>query len=288
MDSVWSFLSQRPTGPIYHYTDATGLLGILGNKEIWATDALHLNDAREFKCSMELLQAELEKRSNSEFALAGRSSEWNSLLAEWKEDPQGRHQSRMYVASFSARGNQLSQWRSYCRNGNGFSIGFHPSDLAYAQRTSSFHLVKCVYHANEQASLIRSVVSYLEKGWLKARRIEGLDGLAFLLRLGSKATAAMLAIKDSSFEEEQEWRLVGYANAHIPLRFRAGRYGIVSYCALPLSRPNEKPTVADIYLGPNDNVEEAMIAVSDFLRHATSQNPGHTDNVVPSGIPYRY
>jgi hypothetical protein len=97
----------------------------------------------------------------------------------------------------------------------------------------------------------------------------------------------MLAIKDSSFEEEQEWRLVGYAPGQIPLRFRTGRYGIVSYCALPLCGPDDKPTVADIYVGPNDNVEEAIITVRDFLRQTISQHSEYLNKVIASGIPYR-
>ena len=283
MDSVWSFLRQRPTGPIYHYTDGAGLLGILGNGEIWASDALHLNDAKEFKLSMALLHAELKKRSTE------LSSEWNSVLAESKADPHGWTDSRMYVTSFSTNGNQLSQWRSYCRDGSGFSIGFYPSDLAYAQRTGSFHLVKCVYQPDEQVGLIRAVVSYVQKGWLKARRFKGLDGLAFLFRVSFKAMAVMLAIKDAGFEEEQEWRLVGEAPDRIPPRFRTGRYGIVSYCALPLCGPNDQPTIANIYVSPNDNVEEAMISVRDFLQHTTTYPYSKcTDKVLRSGIPYRY
>ena len=79
VDSVWSFLRQRPPGPLFHYTDANGLLGILEHKEIWATDALHLNDAQEFKHALSLLQTELIKRTDDDQLEVGKPLESKKL-----------------------------------------------------------------------------------------------------------------------------------------------------------------------------------------------------------------
>jgi hypothetical protein len=40
-------LSAQPSRLLYHYTDPTGMLGILQGQTIWATDAQYLNDTHE-------------------------------------------------------------------------------------------------------------------------------------------------------------------------------------------------------------------------------------------------
>ena len=35
-------------GPLYHYTDSNGLLGIMRSRRLWATHSQYLNDASEF------------------------------------------------------------------------------------------------------------------------------------------------------------------------------------------------------------------------------------------------
>jgi len=41
-------LSQTPSAPLYHYTTQSGFMGIVSNKEIWATHTQYLNDSKEF------------------------------------------------------------------------------------------------------------------------------------------------------------------------------------------------------------------------------------------------
>src|SRR5262245_35461511 len=55
---------------LFHYTDTSGLIGILGGKgELWATDTRCLNDTGELKLGLELLdqaiQAQAEHPSGS-------------------------------------------------------------------------------------------------------------------------------------------------------------------------------------------------------------------------------
>ena len=40
---------QTPSTPLYHYTDAAGLIGIVTSGALWATHCDYLNDASEFK-----------------------------------------------------------------------------------------------------------------------------------------------------------------------------------------------------------------------------------------------
>jgi hypothetical protein len=149
MTSIREFLLQRPTGPLYHYTNAGGLVGILERKEIWASNALHLNDATESQYAFEVLRAELEQRLDNSAESAALSKRWKDFYEEWKGKIGSAAltdiETPVYVLSFSTNGNQLSQWRAYCRDDSGFSVGFTLSNIAYVRAASEFLLVKCVY-----------------------------------------------------------------------------------------------------------------------------------------------
>ena len=54
-------MSAPPPAILYHYTTQQGLLGIIRDKEIWASHTQYLNDAREFRHALDLIKEELLK-----------------------------------------------------------------------------------------------------------------------------------------------------------------------------------------------------------------------------------
>jgi hypothetical protein len=282
MVSVREFLAQRPPGPLYHYTDANGLLGILQEKELWASNALHLNDAGEVSHGLTLLSQEIEKL----LALAVTfPSDMKDAIKYWQNDLRKEAAEGPLVVSFSEVPDQLSQWRAYCRDGSGYSIGFGLGDLQFAMSSSKFLLVKCVYTPSEQFDLTMAVVRFLRRGFQhkKASRIGFMD---FYRLLVVKAFAVLLALKHEGFREEQEWRLVSL-DSDLPLKFRPGRFGIVPYCAIPLCKPGEKLGLANVYVGPNAAPDIATAAVRELLWLHTRHHPHPQPEVIASQIPYR-
>ena len=43
-------MSSQYSGKLYHYTTPQGLIGIVNNNELWASDIFSLNDAEELMC----------------------------------------------------------------------------------------------------------------------------------------------------------------------------------------------------------------------------------------------
>lgn len=107
------FLAQRPSGPLYQYTNADGLIGILDRKELWASNVMHLNDAQEFRQGIKMLLTQMEDRLRGRYESGPHSLSWKGLYEEWKTSSL-KSWGRMHVISFSANGDQLSQWRAYC------------------------------------------------------------------------------------------------------------------------------------------------------------------------------
>jgi hypothetical protein len=114
-------LEAIPTPPaIYHYTDGTGLRGILQTGKLWFTDIFNLNDPTElrhgFRPAIELLQAEAETGlpEMKQFA--------NNVIAMLQGGIE--EIAHFFVCCFSRSSDDLGQWRAYADNGRGFAIGF--------------------------------------------------------------------------------------------------------------------------------------------------------------------
>ena len=60
-----------------------------------------------------------------------------------------------FVCSFSEERDLLSQWRGYCKNGSGYSLGFALSSLQSCVKRAGFAIKPCVYDRQKQIDAIR-------------------------------------------------------------------------------------------------------------------------------------
>ena len=259
-------------------------MGIFREKELWATNINHLNDASELRHAMSLLLTEVESRLRNPGLDPESQRIWNDHLDGWRRYPP---ESDSAVVSFSTNGDQLSQWRAYCPRGNGYSLGFSLADLSYARKAAGALLVKCIYDQTEQRELICAVADYMEASHRRSKRFDGLGQLGFLGRTSHKVVAAMASIKNGGFAEEGEWRLVLEEAKNTPPRFRTGRFGILPYYGIPLCSRSEKVTFTDVYMGPHAEPGVAERALILFLN--AEANAGTLQNRIKrSATPYRY
>jgi hypothetical protein len=109
----------KPTQPLYHYTDAAGLLGILQTGQVWFTSMYHVNDPSEVHFGRQLaIQALLH--------LDGGLGEFCEDYQQQISRRDFRTKFEPFVACFSREPNTLGQWRAYGDNGRGFAIGLKP------------------------------------------------------------------------------------------------------------------------------------------------------------------
>jgi hypothetical protein len=54
MANVKEILYRTPPPVLYHYTTQQGILGIIRDKEIWASHTQYLNDVREFRHALDV------------------------------------------------------------------------------------------------------------------------------------------------------------------------------------------------------------------------------------------
>jgi len=283
------FGSDKPDHPLYHYTTQEGLLGIVKKREIWASHHQYLNDTQEFLHAMALFCAEIEKRLNSESA----GSEIRLELEEMRSAVnRGNENASGYVASFSADGDSLSQWRAYGGPTSGFALGFWCDQLALP---SGFRLKRCIYDLKRQRDFAEASIELQLNRALKERtesgRVEAGMGLSMILSLFA------LTFKDEKFREEQEWRIIGSPpnrmnpvpadppQEEIQLEFREGRSMLIPYLPVPLKNDKGDFPLDSVVVGPNPNREQSLQSVRGLLNSRGLSWAARKS--ISSDIPYR-
>jgi hypothetical protein len=110
---------------IYHYTNQSGLIGVLENRELWATKIQYMNDASEFRIAFQMLEKHLTDAIHSDGS--DQPMLGNSGMRRAFKLLNGLERIihvNVCVVCFCRNGDLLSQWRAYS-GGYGFSIGFN-------------------------------------------------------------------------------------------------------------------------------------------------------------------
>lgn len=182
-DGQWRGLLPRDvvrvaSGPVYHYTDPGGLLGLVQNRELWATEATGMNDLAEVRQGWEFVREWLENQER----------DWvGEAIEEACRD--GHPLSRtdgIFMCCASTRGDDANQWRLYAGAGRGYAVELDSNSALAALAARQIAPVP----DDSQGGRPRKVRIVLELGttasvspWLhvlyrKAEKTAALDGLA--------------------------------------------------------------------------------------------------------------
>jgi len=118
--------------------------------------------------------------------------------------------------SLSSAGDLLSQWRAYAGSLSGFALGLRSAYLREAAHPQGCYLAPCLYTALEQQDAIDEMIQEFREWMTTAPKWDtGWHG-------GGVATAMRVAVtlKNESFKEEREWRLISMPQMIDHLDFR--------------------------------------------------------------------
>jgi hypothetical protein len=125
----------KVAAPLYHYTDAAGLEGIVKNQQVWFTSYTHLNDPTEIEYGMSIaseLLSEIGQGSDPRIKI------FCDMVNDRFTNKNLHSAFGFFIASFSQERDDLAHWRAYGDNGRGFSLGLAP------------HLFHVEYEADRQ------------------------------------------------------------------------------------------------------------------------------------------
>jgi hypothetical protein len=272
--------------PIYHYTDAAGLLGIISTNRIWATDVSFLNDPSEGRLFPEHFIECMRQKPG------GLTSLERKIIEEIANGLELHASGRStYGVSFCGEGDLLSQWRGYGSFGSGYAVGVDARELVHLQVG---HLITVQYGFSGVQTVALDILSIFAEA---ATRLESVldslcrDAAYALFHVG-------LGFKDKSYEEEQETRIITFASdkpkdlfpVEKPLKFRARGADVVPYIDLA-PHPNfdgdrqavPRLPIRRIVTGPGVDFPRNRSSLERLL-----EAHGYVGvEIVPSAIPFR-
>lgn len=317
-DAVNDHVSKPIPSVLWHYTSYAALQGIVSSKRIWATEYRFLNDREEFLHARDL--AQMLVGDEPEYVgekFPAREHVQKAVDIAFNTGYLHQERLRVTVASFSEQADQLSQWRGYANDSRGVSIGLDLSNLRPPSNIgTAVTFAPCLYNQLEKCALLKAVFAHYRRGlqeWWDSmaniarneRRKGAVADPQFGQRLVSEHRSELNSVlhrgnstlqfdllraapllKNESFAEEKEWRLVlplrQLPNIH-PLEFRYTRDALVPYIAYPLNNPGEAGPIRckDLILGPGSH-PSGEIGVNLFLQKEKIQVLARR-----SQIPYR-
>ncbi len=297
--SMMDVIMPAPPPILYHYTSMQALLSIVEKGRIWATHIQYLNDSSEIVTMWKTVLGRLEQRRAN-----AKSPEEAAYLSKIAEAAQQRQSLNEFVASFSEKGDDLSQWRAYCSAGPGFSIGFASSALQskwVADPTgckasfvgAQLFKVRYLNEDNEQhTSELDPAIDSLLQIPSKLEPIVDVMGSPS----NEQLVVAWLSViapsyKHAAFRDECEWRMV-MSKPHKPMPgqcFRAGRSSVIPYIEIELNRDIEFKLpdaymIREVIVGPTPSVDLSVNAIRSLF-----SSKGHPEvRVEASVVPYRH
>ena len=285
----------RVIEPLYQYTSAAGLQGILESEAIWCTNYRHLNDPSEVRHGMARAQEVFEAAQKG---IDGRAGLFLRCAADlFSHDNVATLE--FFIACFSSARDDLGQWRAYGDNGRGFAVGFAPEMLApkppepgLPPEKHSFvgrvryrpeEIMERSRRAIAQAATVFLTTADENRELMRDKAV----GLPFMQDLGRLLIAEQLiwhalTSKHDAYKDEREVRMLMMGSGTMlktatKTRMR-GSTEFVPYIALPWP-VREPDNIVEIVAGPAATAQVATKLL------ATSGLPDVAVN--PSGIPYR-
>lgn len=263
-------LETTPTRDLCHYTSQRGLIGILKDKTMYATDATYLNDSQEVVYAVNLAKKYFKGRPSKDLrfvmGMMNILDQTESLVGKLP----------VYVTSFSEEPDLLSQWRGYCSEGPGFALCLSPDRITKIATAYQWTLFKCIYDEAQQVEVLKKMEEHANSCYEEGKTppMEVMFGLTLL----HFATV----LKHPKFEEESEWRAIQRVGGTPSIR--PGASTLVPYINFPLTmNPKEPVELSALVVGPTPHASLAVRAAKSLLQKKDTVCP----EPVSSEIPFR-
>ena len=285
--------------PLYHYTDASGLKGIVESQQIWFTSHRYLNDPSELILGIDAAQEAIAIVKAERSARVG---VFCDILANLFNIGNITKSLEYLVASFSRERDDLGQWRAYGCNGHGFALGlashlFRVEEQKPDQKPNEVTVVYPIEYGRNRArerhyEVVTKAADIFEDTVNKHEDLmqNRAVGIAFIENYAMEVFAdemifTCLTSKHEAYAHEREVRLMMLGlhtklKPYIETRIKNG--GLVAFVkhAMPIKEPG---SIVEVVVGPSAGVDTEH-AVRSLLNSA---GIGPTVPIRHSDIPYR-
>lgn len=266
-----NYTHRPPGGSLFHYTSSAGLIGILRNRNVWASNQELLNDESEMTFSANVLNANF-----AQYLAQGSATDTEAIAQLQHYFSQADFSTlpiSAYVASFSDDSDSLSQWERYA-DPNGYAVGFSPEpfrDIVVRSNISTGYPgpLAVVYDEQLQHDLLFEIfeTAFEEIGRVSTDQLTGESLKRWANFYARIARSISMNFKHPAFKEEKEWRcsILKHRDDTEGVEVRTGRFGLVPYLELPISDDFDN-SLSEIVVGPAPYPKEAVRAIHVTLK----------------------
>ena len=289
---------KKTTQPLYHYTDATGLKGIVEKKEIWFTSHRYMNDPSEISFGIDAAHKAITR-----IPAHGLAKIFRDTLADALNVQTITQELEYFLAGFSYARDDLGQWRAYGCNGRGFALGLAPKLFAVVDETPEMKITEkiAVYPVEygmkraieRHSQIIKKAVDIFSDVAAKHSALfqdENLASRVISNYIGEVFAGALIFVcltsKHEAYEHEREVRLMmlGLRNKFEPfIETRVRNDELVAFVRHPMPSIKEPESIVEIVMGPFVGLD-AEHAVRSLLSSAKCPRSVPINR---SSIPYR-
>lgn len=296
LDSVLDRVkTESPPQTLFHYTNDSGLHGILESGEIRLSNIFSLNDPSEISHGLSHAITIL-----NEEVLNG-TPQARKFASKFSQFCQGDLSKSAYffVCSFSTNKHDLGQWRAYADNGQGYALEFEANPLAASfakldggadeHRNNTFHMR---YNDDEIREIHRQLIAPCIPliSLPSERQCNDLSVNDYLTHLGAilsmYALETALYFKHEAYQNESEFRFLEIFGRHEDpqVKWRARLNELVAYRDFNW-RDMQPRMLKRIIIGPAANRRDSERFVKACL---TAYHPRNEEVEISfCNIPYR-
>ncbi len=293
------YASDQKSAPpvLWHYTSASGLIGILQTNKLYASRSTFLNDSLEISHGLGVLRSTLFNLGSTGYKPVTK----RFIRGISKPGIIERHfagtELTAYVACFCGEKDLLSQWRGYQGQGamGGYALEFTPPGAFASWAFSApdrqhLELQRIVYKEPDQYSLaldlVRPLIDYLDCEPESNNR-QKTFGAVFT----EAAFDFACRCKHPSFAAESEWRIIHSprpSQRALRVKHRESRGLLIPYVELDLPAGvggrSELMPITTIMCGPNAEMALKLEGACSLTHQSQFAD---TIRVIPSKVPLR-
>jgi hypothetical protein len=265
-----SFIPNPIPTKLWHYTDATGLKGIIENGTMRSTHLAYVNDASEYlHAAAILLEAiRIEKSAPGSTLRKTVLDELDQFVGV----PTPEDIAPVFVTCFSTAENSLNQWRAYGAGEGGYALSFETLRLLNLPHPNGF-LTPVIYDKSIQTNVVQTLLRWglteyerlcatdVTLGTDQARRALWWNWFILIC-----AASVAPALKNPAFVEEAEWRYIHLAIPGSKMEFLPRALGLRPYIDIDfkvMMKANDTAPllpITDLWSGPGRLTGVSLLA----------------------------
>lgn len=237
----------------YQYSSLSTFRGVIEHNNLWATHWAYLNDAKELKKGLKIAKfvhsEPIIKKSFKPYYSFGDFEKIISKLSK-KEII---NKTDAYVLCFSEEKDKLNLWQGYGDGYNSIVTAYDSAKIKANTETADFSIMgKVIYDEDSQKVMMLMFLGrfYLLTKEMQKRFPKQKEKVKKLLS-GYFAMGILilsLFMKEKSWKEEKEWRIIFFYPSHNFLDFKETDKGVIPFLHIPLFKEHALKCINGIRL----------------------------------------